>query len=306
MDEIDCAGPLLDPKNLEWGGFTGSPRSGPESLTRMRASAKAFLLAALAMTRMAFSDVIAPFSFEERASVDRFLVKQVPSVQDEDILNMAQALVALNSSALPSSRTKLCQLATKEKNFVGSLCPGGLSAAAVLGCELNTETRSQLPKVVEGHLQILKENNLKTIACASSILLSLKAKYGQATPDSLDINALAKRIMIMQRPDGTFGEDDATVPLDSSFAIQALANLALLDKDRFQSKLVRPVLDKRDAILTHLAESMVEDPSVLPLSLALQVIQICGDSKIARKRPGQTPLSSGNILSPGLTPSISP
>ena len=244
----------------------------PATLTRMKV--RAFLLAVLAMTRMVFSDIAAPYSFEDRANVDRFLVKQIPSLKDGDIMNMAQALTALNSSALISSHAYMCRLATKERDMQVSTCPLGISAAAILGCELNSEIRSQFSQVVAHHLQILKENNLKTISCATNILLLLKTAYGQVIPDSLNVNALAKRVMALQRPDGTFGVDgpDATNPLDSAFAIQALANLALLDKDGFQSKLARPVLEKREAILTFLAESLVEDPSVLPLSLALQVI----------------------------------
>ena len=235
--------------------------------------AAGLLLAILSLRSVAFSDIVTPYSYEERENLERLLIQQLPKSREEEIFDIALAFDTLNSSALSSNRTFLCQLAIKALKNDGSICPVGLNAAAFLGCELSTETHSRLPNIVVQQVQVLNDTSLKSICCASSTLLLLKKSYDQTIPSSLDVNVLAKRIIALQRQDGTFGEDgnDASVVSDSAFAVQALSNLARLDKDRFPSKAARAVLDKRDGILSLLADAFAEDPSIQALSMALQV-----------------------------------
>jgi hypothetical protein len=220
------------------------------------------------------SDKLIPFSEEERARVELLLTKQLlTSNQDEDLFVMANALVALNSSIVINNRTYLCQLADNKIISDSHRYPVGLKAAAVFGCKLRDTILANLSDIIDTHAKMLNNDNLKSIHCASETLLLLKLSYNSKVAASIDVNAIAKRVAAMLRSDHTFSEEgnEPAAAINSGYAIKSLANLALLDPDRLSTNIVRSVVEKREEILLQIADAAIDDPSIQPLSLALQV-----------------------------------
>ena len=209
------------------------------------------VVAILSISEMAVSDISSPFSSEERLKVDRLLRQQIPFSQNDDGFQIILAQHALNSSALVSNRTYLCNFAINKIKNEDLRCSDGFVAAAKLGCPPNALSE-HIARAAEINLRALNETGLGSIQCASEVLLLLQAVYGQRVP--LDSNRVARQVAGMVRPDGTFGPGPAEPAgaagaagaLDTAHALQALANLAELDRGGFSAAVVQPVMDRRD------------------------------------------------------------
>jgi hypothetical protein len=238
----------------------------------------------LMIQSVVLSDILTPYSEEERGKLDSLLTKQLASNQDEDIFGMANAFIVLNSSTMINNRSYLCQVAVKKIRFDAPRCSEGLNAAAVLGCELSFVNHANLSKLIAVHVKMLDEKKLKSIHCASETILLLKAAFDKNAAASVDVNVIAKRIVSMLRSDHTFAEEgtETAAAIKTGYAIKSLANLALLDPDRFSPRIVHAVMERREEILLQLADAAIDDPSIHPLSLALQV---CPLSSASRQLP---------------------
>jgi hypothetical protein len=266
------------------------------------------LVAILMMQSVVLSDILTPFSEEERDKLDILLTNQLASNQDDDLFVMAKALNVLNSSTVFKNRTRLCQLADKKMKIDSLRCPDGLNAAAILGCELSDIYRANLRQVLEVQIKMLDEKNLKSIHCATETLLLLKMSFDKNVAAYVHVNVIASKVRFMLKSDNTFAEEgnEPAVAINAGYAIKSLANLALIDPDRFVPQTVRPVMDKREEILLQIADSAIDDPSLQPLSLALQVaFGIPFTSMSPLLSPACHPASTATTMhSPASTPPV--